>query len=80
MYIFVCVLQYNHLVDIESLDLVVRLPELLVLAHEDDLRNPCEDKCHDRKGSGGAERDDVAGLIGLGPEVRSPANDVSNVR
>lgn len=80
VYTFLCSLQYNHLVDVEGLDLIIRLPELLVLAHEDNLGDPCEHKCHDREGSGGAERNDVAGLIGLGPEVRSPATNVNAVR
>jgi hypothetical protein len=67
------------LVNKESLDLVVRLAELLVLAHEHNLCNPGAQSGRNRECSRRAERNDVAGLVGLGPQVRSPVCVVSDL-
>jgi hypothetical protein len=62
----------NHLVDIEGLHLILSLPQLLVPAHKHNLRNPRQRKRRDRESRRTAQRNDVARLVGLGPEVRSP--------
>jgi hypothetical protein len=67
------------LVNKESLDLVVRLAELLVLAHEHNLGHPGAQSGRNRESGRRAERNDVAGLVGLGPQVRSPVCVVSDL-
>jgi hypothetical protein len=71
--------QHSRLVNKESLDLVVRLAELLVLAHEHNLCNPGAQSGRNRESGRRAERNDVAGLVGLGPQVRSPICVVSDL-
>jgi hypothetical protein len=66
------------LVNKESLDFVVRLAKLLVLAHEHNLRNPGAQSGRNRECSRRAERNDVARLVGLGPQVWSPICVVSD--
>jgi hypothetical protein len=62
----------THLVDVESLHLILAFPHLLVAAHKHDLRNPRQRKCRNRKGRRTAQRNDVARLVRRGPEVRGP--------
>jgi hypothetical protein len=71
--IFSC---YN-LVHEEGLDLVALLAQLLVAAHEQDLRKPREQERSDRESRRRRERNDVARGIGLGPEVGRPIVFVS---
>lgn len=51
------------LVNIEDLCLVVRLAKLLVLAHKEDLGDPCKDKCRDGESCRRAQGDNIAGLV-----------------
>lgn len=67
-----CVKDSKHLVDVEGLDLSVRLAHLLVAAHEHDLSDPSSKEGGDGESSGGGKSDDVARSIGLGPQVGSP--------
>jgi hypothetical protein len=66
----------NPLVDIKGPDLIIRLAQLLVLAHKHNLRNPRERKRRNRERSTRTQRNDVARLVGLGPEVRRPVGIV----
>jgi len=60
------------LVNIEGLHLIIRLAQLLVLAHEHDLRNPRKRERRNRECGRRAERNNVAGSVGLGPKVWGP--------
>jgi hypothetical protein len=62
----------KRLVDEEGLDLSVRLAHLLVAAHENNLSDPGSEEGGDGESGGGGKGDDVAGSIGLGPQVGCP--------
>jgi hypothetical protein len=60
------------LVHEEGLHLVALLAQLLVAAHEQDLREPREQERSDGERRRRRERNDVARGVGLGPEVGCP--------
>jgi hypothetical protein len=62
----------TFLVDIECLHLIIRLAQLLVLAHKHNLCNPRQRKRRNRESRRTAQRSDVARPVGLGPQVWSP--------
>jgi len=57
----------THLVHVKGHVLTVLLTKLLVLAREDNLRNPRRQRSRNRESSGRAKRDNVAWTIRLGP-------------
>jgi hypothetical protein len=56
-----------HLVHVEGHVLAVALLQLLVLAHEENLRKPRQQRSRNRECSRRAKRNDVFWLVRLGP-------------
>jgi hypothetical protein len=62
----------KRLVDEEGLNLRAGLAHLLVAAHETNLGDPGSEEGGDGESGGGGKSDNVAGSIGLGPQVGCP--------